>query len=311
MLKRLAQSIADTAQLSIARYVSESAVIPIARSLIAVAQISLIVFTPYDARYPEIWQQGIGPNCEGIRQASMYCLAGDTPGHLIDGVIVTLLIVIIIGPLPRYISLLHYWVTISISWSIGLPDGGESIAQAAVFFLIFVSLADTRRWQWSKPTKVRSSLTPIAWAGTIALRLQMAWVYLNASIAKTSVPEWVEGSAVYYVSRDPYFGVAGPLEPFLLGLLEIPVFALIASWGAIIIEFVIAICLLWSIKTGKIAFIGSLFLHIAFIVVIGLWSFAIIMIASVLAASSQSWLQPKAPKKSTLHNLSSGVLAPL
>lgn len=51
--------------------------------------------------------------------------------------------------------------------------------------------------------------------------------------------------------------------------------------------------------------------HVAFIVVIGLWSFAIIMIASVLAASSQSWLQPKAPKKSTSHNLSSGTLAPL
>lgn len=274
---------------SVYAHANGSRLVGLARSIIALAQLSIILFTSAQARFPPIGDADPGPICEGITNASIYCILGGSPVILSDIVVSTLLLFVISGFFPRYLGLVHYWATISISGSIALPDGGEAASQAVVFFMIFLSIADNRTNHWQATQTTHSRLKAVSWAASWVLRLQIAWIYLNASVAKTAVSEWTEGSAVYYVVRDPLFGSAGPFGELFRDILEIPWVALTASWGAIVIEFSIAIFVLWSSKSRKLAVLLSVALHVGFIVMIGLWSFAFIMIGSVLVACEQSW----------------------
>ena len=102
------------------------------------------------------------------------------------------------------------------------------------------------------------------------------------------MPEWQDGTAIYYLTMDPMFGTAGPFAVFFNWFAYQPVGVLAMTWGAIIIEMTIAILLIGPAKYRFGAFWLSLILHGLFIVMIGLWSFALVVIAAVLVATGPS-----------------------
>lgn len=265
---------------------SGTRVTAVVRTIIASAQIITIVTTSADARFAVLGDGSGGePKCDALGRISAYCLAPGLPIVIVDILLCLLLVAVIIGYFPKVLGVVHYWVTLSISASIVLPDGGEAAAQVAMLFLLFISLSDSRRNHWHRESFEPSFFMPVAVASWWGIRGQAIWIYLHSSMAKTSVDEWIEGSAVYYVVRGPFFGTSGPLEGFFLWATEIPAVALAMAWGAIIMEFTLAIWLLLAPRgTRHWAWYVSILLHVGFIVMIGLWSFALVMIALVLAA---------------------------
>ncbi|MDO4252909.1 MULTISPECIES: sporulation-delaying protein SdpB family protein [Bacillati] len=260
--------------------------IALGRSLIAASQISLLIFTDWKSLFVPVDKNPYGPKCEGISNIGAYCLLFDYTGIEFPSILLIIgLIFVLTGFYPRYAGFLHLWITLSISSSIKLPDGGEAVAQIVVAFLAIISLSDRRLNHWNKDSFENSFFQPASWAASHVLRIQLVWIYINASIAKTAVPEWKDGTAVYYISLDPMFGTSGPFAFLFDWMAGVPVISLGMTWGAIVIELLIAYFLLGTSKNRPFSFWLALFLHVSFIFMIGLWSFAIIMIGSVLVAT--------------------------
>lgn len=268
--------------------VRRSRVFAVARSLMATAQITVLLFTPTSYLIVPVAGAPAGPQCGNFNDWTAYCLVGSTDLQWVSWILIAGLVLVISGALPRMTAVLHVWITLSISTAIVLPDGGESAAQLFCVFFLLIALADSRRNHWtvSPAGTSPSPLAPAAWAGWWGLRVQVFWIYVTASIAKFSVAEWADGSAIYYVTRQVFFGVDGPLAGPILFLTEIPIVSLGLTWGSMILELSIAILVLLPYRYRRGAFFLSAMFHVGIIFTIGLWSFGAIMIAGVLATLS-------------------------
>lgn len=260
-------------------------ILAVSRTLLVVAQLSILIGTPTDYLFASVGNQPPGPECEAYNAWTAFCLAdGHFSMQVTAWIIVACLLLVASGFFPRYTSILHFYLTFSLSTVVRLPDGGDEAAKLVAFFLVLICLADGRRnhWQTKEIPSVTSSLMPVAWAAWIGIRAQFAWIYLSAAVGKVSVPEWQDGTAVYYVTRQAFFGYNGPLSEFALWLTSVPLVTLVATWGTIVLEMVVAVFLLLPRRYRLIAVALSLLFHTAIILGIGLFSFGLIMIAGML-----------------------------
>lgn len=258
------------------------------RLIIALAQISVLLFTPTEALFVPVGGVEAVESCTRFANtASPYCWFPDSRS-LVSWFLIAGLVWVASGFLPQVSSFLHIWISFSLAQSISLPDGGDYVAQVVTVFVAFITLGHGRLWLWrrSPQTGKPSIRISIAVGFMWVLRVQMAWIYLNSALSKVSVPEWQEGSALYYVVRMEMFGASEPLVGVLLWLTSVPFITAIASWGTILTECTIAVLILSPGRKAAVAFLISALLHVAIIAVIGLFSFALIMIGSMLIASS-------------------------
>lgn len=263
----------------------------IGRTTIALAQLSILVLTPPAALLQPVAGQGPGPLCDSVRSMTLYCVGGDVLSQdWRRWIMVALLCVVASGWRPRWTAIPHAWICLSIGMSISLPDGGDQVARIVGLLLIPLAVIDNRRWHWS--SSPHSPLSPfaggVAAAFVIALRVQVAAIYLNSAIAKFTSDSWVEGSAEYYYVRSLMFGASGWIGDLLLEVTKVPVLVASLTWGAILIEIAIAVLVLGPRRTRRWAVALDLTLHGFIVLTIGLWSFAAIMVGSVLIAASPS-----------------------
>ncbi|MBK0332071.1 hypothetical protein I8D64_11740 [Brachybacterium sp. MASK1Z-5] len=261
----------------------------IARSIIALGQLSMLAITPVEAYFAPLTGYKPFPDCGRLSASVGAFCVGDRfgiPHQVTAWVVCAILCTIVAGYFPRILGIIHFWISLSVNASISLPDGGESAAQAATLILMFISLADTRfnHWQFRVNPAI-SWLNPIAWGFSKVLRIQVAWIYVQAAIAKVTVSAWAQGTALYYIFRDPMFGVKGTLFEPLLVASEIPFVTLLLSWMPILLEVSIAILLFTAPRVRIAGLVVCIILHGAFIAVLGLWSFGLIMIGIVASVT--------------------------
>jgi len=149
-----------------------------------------------------------------------------------------------------------------------------------------MSLTDNRRWHWayahSTSLDSRPYATITAHVALVIVRVQVAYIYINACLAKLGVPEWLDGSAVYYWLRDPMFGPAGALRPFMEWLMAQPVPVAAATWGTLLLEFALGISIFLPTRASRILLPFGVALHLGIAITMGLWSFAFTMWAALL-----------------------------
>ena len=78
-------------------------------------------------------------------------------------------------------------------------------------------------------------------AAVFALRIQIAYIYLNSAIAKFPVDAWQDGTAMYYVARMENFGSVTVLGDFLRGLTNVPILTASITWGTMLCEIALAL----------------------------------------------------------------------
>lgn len=258
----------------------------IGRSLIALSTLSTLVFTPMRALVVPVGGLS-GPNCTSIRRVSLLCVGDPASGLEVRRyVMIVVLLLVVIGLFPRWTAIPHAYVAFTMSASTSLPDGGDAIAATLTMLIIPLCLADSRRWQWQGAT----SPLPITWAAIalpalIAVRLQLAFVYLDSAISKFGVDDWSNGTAEYYILRDPGFGDAGLFHRVWLALSSHPWGAIGLTWGAIVVEIAIGLTLLFSWRWRVVALGLDVALHSVIIMTMGLFSFATVMIGGAVVAS--------------------------
>lgn len=261
----------------------------VGRSIIALAQISVLLFSNWGDLAPDVAGVPRGPQCFGPSVISLFCLDGSQEKMWAVPASVGLLVLVVLGVVPAITSMCQWWVALSLATGLGLPDGGEQVAQVVTLILIFLCIGDWRFCAWFSPERARGggqAVQGIALGGLWALRLQMAFIYLESGLAKLGVDDWLNGSAMYYVVRDPSFGASGILGAVLRAMTAMPLGVALMSWGTIVVEVAIGLFLLFAKRDRRLALYAVVFLHVGIIVFIGLWSFAMVMIGAVTIAST-------------------------
>ncbi|WP_052069885.1 sporulation-delaying protein SdpB family protein [Rhodococcoides fascians] len=271
----------------------------IGRSLIAFAQLTVLLGTTTPALFASLLDQPPAPHCGGMNSVSLFCVAGDT--HLVakQYIAAAVLALVMSGWSPRFTGIPHAWISFSILSSISLPDGGDSIAQIVTALLVPLALFDGRRWHWTTTQAPSSeSARAIAYACMLLLRLQLGYIYIYSAISKFGVTEWANGSAEYYYVRDRLFGAEGIGADLWHALTMNSVATVAMTWGSLLVEIVIGVLLVVHRYRG-LALGLDLFLHIGIIVTLGLWSFALVMIGAVVVAT---YGQRRLPQPSSSSN---------
>ena len=267
------------------------------RTALALATLSELLFTRSGALFTRVGP-AVGPLCSAQPKVSLFCLAGQY--EFLEArrwLAIVLLLVVASGYRPRYLTIVHLWVVYSVTTSVTLPDGGDSIALIVVCLITPMCLADQRRWHWTAPARLmgRDGRT-IAYLSFWALRLQIAYLYADSAIAKMGVADWQNGSAFYYFIRDKMFGSADPLSPLWVWLSDQSLVTLTVTWGAIVAELAIALFVLLDARWRLAAFGLAVALHALIFLTMGLFSFSLVMAAVAALIATPNELTARRPR---------------
>jgi antimicrobial peptide system SdpB family protein len=223
------------------------------------------------------------PVCSGLAGGGVWCLApgGPPTGRWLS---VAILLVTASGWRPRLTAVPHWWVSWSLMVNATVVDGGDQITTVLTGLLVAVSLTDPRRWHWQvvEPAARPGTRHVIARTALLLIQVQVAVLYLQASVAKLGVPEWADGTAMFYWSRDPVFGSAPWLRPVTDLLTYSPLGVTVMSWGAVALEFALALALLLRPAVRRALLAAGLALHALIAVDMGLVSFFVAMSGALL-----------------------------
>lgn len=261
-------------------------VVGLARTLIAGTLLLTLLLTPMhslfftSANYPD----GVVCNGGPVSSLSLFCIAAD--GGWLEAsrwIAVAILLLVMTGLRPALTGVPHWYVTWSFAVSSNAVDGGDQLAANLVLLLVGISLLDRRRNHWKRDVSY-SSREP--WAQYLAYLMLVLWVlqligvYFQASVAKMAVPEWADGSALWYWMQNPAFAPAEPLQGFVLGILQFPMLAVLGSYATLALQLFLCVAPFLGLRTRVIAFFTAAVFHGAIAVGMGLWSFSLVMIGA-------------------------------
>jgi antimicrobial peptide system SdpB family protein len=260
----------------------------IARSVLALSTLLTFGINDIDTIFRPIVGVNTVPICQGFAENfSLFCLF---PNNLVlaKSIAIAILFLVVIGIYPRYTGVFHWWVNYSFIASSPLVDGGEHAAAVLAFLFIPLTLSDSRMWHWQRKNisgipgvglKIRQL---IGVSTHQIIRLQVAVIYLHAGVAKCSVPEWQNGTALFYWFSDEMFGLADWLQPIIGPIITNEYSLPLLTWGIIALEFLLFASLFMDRnKRMHILLLGLLF-HFFIALVHGLISFALIMTAALI-----------------------------
>lgn len=261
-----------------------SSVVGMGRSIIALAQASILLFSDVRGFFVPVGEETFDAACsEYLGQISLFCRMPSQQSAAL--VAIFGLLIVASGVLPRYTCFLHAYVSVSLIGVLSLPDGGDLIATNLSLLLIFAYIGDPRMWHWGRRESRLPAFRGISKGAQIAIRVQVAFIYFDSATAKLAVDTWADGTQMYYVTRQEMFGASGPIGDIARELTSMPVVTLASSWGAIAIELGIAVLIfIPTTAAARVAIVLSSVLHILIIVIIGLGSFGLIMVGVIACA---------------------------
>lgn len=287
----------------------------VARSLLALATAATLAANHTSVLFQPAAGRAEGLLCDGLRQSSLFCLVPRDNLEAARWLAVVLLLVVASGWRPRLTALWHAWLSFSFQATASVVDGGDQAALVLSLLMLPVALTDRRRWHWWSSAETPSPDNEVrrlaALAGLLALRLQVAAIYLHASIGKLKVEQWADGTAVYYWFTDSLVGGPDWLIQLLWPVLTSPAVVLI-TWGSMVLEFMLFMALTAGKKQKRVLLVLGIAFHFGIILMHGLVSFASIMFAALillLRPPEDGFTLPALPWRSAAPE-ASGVLAP-
>jgi len=258
----------------------------VARSLLALATAGTIGFSGTGTLFRPAAGLPPAPYCIGPGHISLFCLVPHDRLWLARWLAVAILLVVASGWRPRFTAAFHWWVSFSFFVSTTIPDGGDQATAIFTLLLLPVALTDPRRWHWQPVPENAAAGSAIvrllALSALLVIRVQVAGIYLDSSIAKLAVTEWRDGTAVYYWIGQPVFGAPGWLHGILLAVAATSLGVIAMTWGALILEFTLAIAIVIPRKAWKFLLLAGILFHGFIALMMGLPSFSIAMTAALV-----------------------------
>lgn len=281
--ERLSQAIDD--------HEPRSVLFAVGRSMLAAAQLSVLIFNSDSTLFAAESGLHSGARCGGVRGFSLFCLTSGTAGGvaLARTLAVVTFLAVLSGFCPRWTCLPHWYISFSLAAGMSLANGGDRASAVVTLLLVPLCLGDGRTWQWTRP----ESRLPGWWRGSSyaahwVLRGQVVMIYATAATAKLTDPVWVQGRALRFVAFDALFGFPVTVRDFLEPVLASDFLVAAGTWGVIVVQYVIAGTIMSSRKWRTLATTLGCLLHLAIGVLLGLPSFGLVMIALLLCAQSSA-----------------------
>ncbi|MFD4669614.1 sporulation-delaying protein SdpB family protein [Lentzea sp. NPDC058450] len=261
----------------------------IGRSLLALAQLSTVVFSESTALFSPVLRPPDGVRCDGIRAISLWCATEGMGASLLIGRTVTIavLLVVLSGYRPRLSCVPHWYVAFSMVVSTPESDGGDRVLMLATMLLIPLCLGDDRTWHWTGPdSPMPAAWRGVAYAGHHALRLQLSIVYLGAALSKAGDPLWRRGSAMVAVAYHPYAGFPPFLRDLIDPLLHVHWIVASASWSVIAVQLALAVLFWCGDGARRWALVLGIGFHAGIMVLMSLSAFGLVLIGVVVLVCS-------------------------
>lgn len=260
----------------------------LARSLLAFGTLLTLLFNDTELLFRPLGGEPQGNfGREGVFSWSLFFLVPTGYLEVARWVSVCCLLLVVSGWRPRFTAILHWWVSFSLAAAAVLVDGGDHVAAVLTLLLLPVALTDGRKWHWLPPRDTHASRaflvsSQIALSALLVCRLQVALIYFHAAVGKMAVPQWANGTAVYYWFTHPTFGAPAWLEPYLLPLITSSVGVTALTWGTIIFELALFLAFAsdkrwWPYLLG----VGVIF-HFGILIVHGLVTFFFSMAGALI-----------------------------
>jgi antimicrobial peptide system SdpB family protein len=282
MLTRLTTRLLETPQSHI-----WSATVGLARSLMALATMFTLLFTDTATLLLSNPTLADRSTCTDINAINLFCFAPSNAVSWAHGFAVLSLALIASGWRPRFTGMLHWWIAWSYHQTGTFVDGGDQVIMILSLLLVPVTLTDPRVWHWQSAASPKcdaerplARLIALGWLAVI--RLQVAVIYFHAAVAKFAVPEWVDGTAVYYWFNSVALGMPNWLRPIVEPLLRQGAPVLAITWGTMLLEILLAMGLLADQRHRRGLLIAGLVFHAGIAVVFSLSSFMLAMDAALL-----------------------------
>ena len=257
--------------------------IGLARTLLAAGTCGTLLATSPDVLLSPLADGVVPPVCAGVRGAGLWCVVPYLEGQAARALAILILLVVASGWRPRITAVPHWYVSWSLVANVTIQDGGDQITAVLTILLVPVALTDPRRWHWQPPR--RDEVGPrhiVANAALALIRLQVAVVYLHASIAKLGVEEWSNGTAMYYWFRHGVFGAPDWLRPVTDAMTDSPFGVALLTWGTVAFEFALGIAILLGRRAKLAMLVAGMLFHHTIALAMGLVSFDAAMNAALL-----------------------------
>lgn len=255
--------------------------IAITRSLLALALIITLSFTDiYDLFIIDTFNS---PNENStFGDFSFFILFGWDKLYIAWMTAVVILLFVILGRFSKITSILHWWISLSYIQTAIMVEGGDQISSIITFAIIPLCLLDNRKSHWHDslpivevhPIKLFFSQIII-----VLIFIQISYLYFQAGSSKLVIPEWKDGSVMYYWFTNNLFGFSPMSEFYILNeyVLKNNLLLILLTWGTLILEILLAFSLVSSWKFKKIVFLGGLCFHVGTFIFIGLGTFCLVM----------------------------------
>jgi antimicrobial peptide system SdpB family protein len=248
------------------------------RTLIALSTLSVFLFNDISILYSEDALNVISRSDLLINKINFFGIFGYS--NLIYAQLIGILIFVLVisGYMPQITGLLHFWVCFSFNNSAILLDGGEQIASIFTFLILPICLLDNRLNHWHKPKKRNIFFNVIGHLFFAIISLQTSFIYLNAAVEKLyRISEWKDGTALFYIFSNPMFGLPDFVQN-ALNFISQSKYILFLTWSVVLSHLLISYVLLLKRENKiNIIFVGF-FLHSGIAVLMGLYSFSLVMI---------------------------------
>lgn len=222
---------------------------------------------------------------EAVMHINFFALWGDEleSARLVAAAI---LLAVMAGYRPVFTGVLHYWISASFAAACVPAQGGDHVAVVLSLLLLPVTLTDFRQWHWQKPPsldKVRQHvLAHVAWSSIFVARLQVGVIYLWAGTSKLVVPEWRDGTAVYYWFLDPKIGLPVEYHQLVLPILANPWAVSLLTWLPVVLELALFAAVVMRREARPFLLPIAVLFHLGNVVVFGLVSFFFSMLGALI-----------------------------
>jgi antimicrobial peptide system SdpB family protein len=266
------------------------------RTVLALGTLGTLLATPPQVLLSPMPGGVTVPACVGLARASIWCVLPGNP-QLARWLSVAVLAAVASGWRPRLTTIPHWWVSWSLFASVSIQDGGDQITAVLTLLLIPLALTDPRRWHWQPTPPGRGGPLPriIGVLALLLIQIQVAAVYLDAGIAKLGVPDWANGTAMFYIFRNAIYGAPSWLSPMLSAITNLPVGVALLTWGAVVLEVILGLALLLPRQLRPLLLAAGLLFHDMIALSMGLISFDLAMSAALLLYLLPTGCQLTAP----------------
>lgn len=208
-----------------------------------------------------------------LNKYNFFILFGYDHLNLMKYLAIIILAIVISGFWFKITSFLHWWIAISFLYFSSIIDGGDQINAVISLMLIPILLFDKRKNHWEK-INTEISIRGIIPIITIwIIRLQVALIYFQASVGKYFVPEWADGTAIYYWWNHTVFGMPIIISNYVNFALSNSFIVSFITYSVLILEILIFLGLTANLKYRKIILIIGIFFHLSIIIFHGIFSF--------------------------------------